>query len=508
MFASLVIALITGLCFITQVSAVDYYLDSQSGADRNSGTSPTLAWATLQRANTQTFSPGDQLLIKAGTVYQGQLKITSSGILTQPITITRFGEGDKPRLDGQGVIPATVWVHNAQYITVSHLQITNTGKDVQPNRSGVRVSVKDFGTAHNITISHLDISHVNGSVKRFDGLQAAISYYNQTGSKPSCFNGLTIEHCTIKHVDRDGIKGRSDYWKRTVWHPNLNVVIRHNQINDVAGDGIVPYGCDGAIVEYNQVTKARQRTSESAVGIWPWSCDNTLIQYNEVSHTRGLKDGQGFDSDYNCRNTTIQYNYSHHNDGGFVLVCNSKMSPLINVGNVGTIIRYNVSYNDGSPEMDNNRGPIFVFSGASAMTRIYNNLIYLDKPTLRLMINVYANKAIGTADNVLFANNVFYVADGAQVTYNTERMTHGDFVNNVFYGQHGNKPENKFAIDSDHIPALFKEQTPTFDWLRDKSLTIPSDWQGCGISGLGQPATELRGNSIQTHGPINVGPWQ
>jgi hypothetical protein len=72
-----------------------------------------------------------------------------------------------------------------------------------------------------------------------------------------------------------------------------------------------------------------------------------VIQYNEAYGTKGQRDGEGFDSDWNSKNTLIQYNYSHDNDGGFLLICNEgRRDPAENAGNTGTIARYNISQND------------------------------------------------------------------------------------------------------------------------------------------------------------------
>ena len=82
-------------------------------------------------------------------------------------------------------------------------------------------------------------------------------------------------------------------------------------------------------------------------GIWPWSTDNSLFQLNEAAFTRTTQDGQGFDSDYNSSNTKFQYNYSHDNEGGFLLICSPvKRNQEDNIGNSGTVVRYNISRND------------------------------------------------------------------------------------------------------------------------------------------------------------------
>src|SRR5690606_21855700 len=121
---------------------------------------------------------------------------------------------------------------------------------------------------------------------------------------------------------------------------------------------------------------------EAAVGIWPWSSDNTVIQFNEVSDHKAYKvDGQGYDADFNCKNTIIQYNYSHNNSGGFVLVCNKGESTGTNdnIGNEGSVVRYNISLDDGRyPDSDITRGTISL-NGPITNTTIEKNVIYSPK---------------------------------------------------------------------------------------------------------------------------------
>jgi hypothetical protein len=46
----------------------------------------------------------------------------------------------------------------------------------------------------------------------------------------------------------------------------------------------------------------------------------------------------------------FQYNLSHDNDGGFMLICNyGGLGLPKSIGNIGTIIRYNISVNDRLP---------------------------------------------------------------------------------------------------------------------------------------------------------------
>jgi hypothetical protein len=92
-----------------------YYVDSFAGDDTNNGTSPQEAWASLSHVNSQTFVPGDHLLFRTGTVYVGQFKPQGSGASGNPIVVDIYGNGPKPRIDGQGTVLEAVLLDNVEY---------------------------------------------------------------------------------------------------------------------------------------------------------------------------------------------------------------------------------------------------------------------------------------------------------------------------------------------------------------------------------------------------------
>lgn len=300
-----------------------YYVDSQAGDDAADGKSEAAAWKTLTKVNSGTFAPGDRILLRAGSSWTDYLAPAGRGAKGAHITVESYGLGAKPRIDCAGAWQASLYLQNVEYISVRGLSIGNKGPKPVPNRTGVTVNLRDFGEAHEIILQNLDVTDVNGSNVKNDGggTGISISRGNSEGGLKSRYNSLEISGCHLVRCDRNGI-GMGGYWSRQEWYPNLGVVIRGNRIEDFGGDGIVPVGCEGALVERNTLHLGRQRCDDYAAGIWPWSCDSTVIQYNEVSGMKGTRDGQGFDSDWNCRNTLIQYNYSHDNDGGSLLICN------------------------------------------------------------------------------------------------------------------------------------------------------------------------------------------
>ena len=94
------------------------------------------------------------------------------------------------------------------------------------------------------------IHHVNGSLIKTDGGGSAILIRKFGEKIKSRFNGLQILNNHIYKTERNAINFRASA-NRNTWHPNLNVIVRNNLIENVPGDGIVIFGCDGALVEHN-----------------------------------------------------------------------------------------------------------------------------------------------------------------------------------------------------------------------------------------------------------------
>ena len=253
-----------------------------------------------------------------------------------------------------------------------------------------------------------------------------------------------MEDCVIRRCERNGIIW-SGYSNREHWHPNTRTVIRKNLIEEVPGDGIVPIGCDGALIEYNLMRNCPGTLphSEAAAGLWPWSCDNTVIQFNEVSDHKAPWDAQGFDSDYNCRNTTIQYNYSHDNDGGLVLICNSGTDP--GAGNQGSVVQYNVSINDAIRPRATRSG---IFSanihiaGPCKNTLVKRNLLHVNPKTETFIDRsiITSDAWDGYADSTVFRENVFFVPQESEIRLN--RSTRNTFDGNYYLGNIKRRPED------------------------------------------------------------------
>jgi hypothetical protein len=249
---------------------------------------------------------------------------------------------------------------------------------------------------------------------------------------------------------------------------------------------------------------------EAAAGLWPWSADNTIIQFNEVSGHKAKWDGQGFDSDWNCQNTVIQYNYSHDNYGGFLLVCNngSNVHTDRNIGTTNTVIRYNVSVNDGIRPYETKRrswfAPTMHISGPVEDTKIYNNVFIIPEKPIKendRTIVEMDNWGGPWPEHTFFANNIFYVEDKADFYFEEDSGT--QFTNNCFYGDFDNRPDDPAAILDDPRFVDVAARDSGFEILKNFMLKKSSPCEDAGINIENTGGQDLFGNPLE--GATNIG---
>lgn len=252
-------------------NAAIYYIDSSNGNDANNGISVDKPWATLHKVNSTDIFPEDSILFKRGSVYSGQLELELQGVEGKIIFVGAYGEGgQKPVINGLGEKRHTILLKNPTWCTVQDLEITNTGHQLEPNRVGLLISAENCGLRRSVFIKNITVKNVNGSLVKKDGAGGGIYWENKGELEITRFVDLQIINCHIVNCGRNGIYS-GGYSSRHNWHPNLGVIIRGNLIEGVPGDGIVPIGCDGAVIEHNIMRNCPDILSsdEAAAGIWP-----------------------------------------------------------------------------------------------------------------------------------------------------------------------------------------------------------------------------------------------
>lgn len=428
---------------------VNYYFDAVNGDDNNNGISVQTPFKSFEKLKSIQVNPGDSILLKSGVVFSENLQLKVEGVKDNPIVIGKYGGIEKPHIKGDGKELFSAHIFNSQYLVFRDIEISNMREKQIPGLMGLWIELKDFGEAKDIVIDNLFVHDVNGSnvIEEGGGIAICVQNARNEDEISNRFNGLTIQNCIIKDCRRDGIKIKG-YWIRKQWNPNLNVLIRKNLIDGVPGDGIVTGGSDGAIIEYNVMKNSPKDLPESEAcdGIWPWCSDNTLIQYNVVSDHKSIVDGYAYDSDWGCINSVFQYNLSYNNDGGFMLIIGTDGWPedwCVN-GNKETIVRYNVSINDGLRDYmsstiyeDTYFSPVVHITGFTQNTLFENNIFYkfpkIDSKIDRTFFHFTEHDGVyGKGD--IIRKNYFYAPEET-VVVKEENAKNNKYQDNVFVGK-------------------------------------------------------------------------
>ncbi|MCR5254903.1 MAG: right-handed parallel beta-helix repeat-containing protein [Acetatifactor sp.] len=414
-----------------QSAGVTYYIDSFGGDDSADGLSPDTPWQSLDKINENRYNPGDRILLKAGSIFEGTLHPSGSGAPDAPIVIDMYGEGSRPIINANGRESA-VYLMGQKYIEINHLEVTNDA-DSEGRRRGIYVQATGK-TAH-IHIKNCYVHNVRGDNDFSTGKPTGGIIIMGNGSGGCMFEDVLIEGNTVDLCDRTGIyfgDGCGD-GKAFV---NKGFVMRGNSINYPGGDGAIIHFTDGGLIEYNTVNTTDNVSIQVSAGIWPWYCKDTVFQYNEgygCKYSFDYDDGMPWDIDGGNEGCIYQYNYSHDNDGGSVMICADETCPSDN-----SVIRYNVSQNDG--------GRVLTLTGPSTNTQFYNNTIYVGEGMKTAMIG--ANHLGGDHSGLSAYNNIFYnLGSGG---FDMGGSQNNDFDHNLYFGENmTNIPDDKNGLFAD-----------------------------------------------------------
>lgn len=296
-----------------------YYVNSETGSDSNSGTTAGSALASLAAVNALKLKPGDVVLFSAGTEYEGQLNIKSSGTVDKPITFGSYGSGEPPVLTGGSVgiygsktsnivienlaiektVGNAIYAGSASNWTINNVTVTDTGSDAKTGSIS-------FQSSSNIKITD---SHISGTAG--DGIW-------MLNVKGAVLTGNTISNAIGHDADAVQLNGSS------------NIVIKDNTL-DMTGDTgsakgvLVLVDAKNAVIDGNTITGGG--FGISAMGQNITITHNDISDYNGYSWSYGIGLGQQVDA----KNYVISDNYIHDGVWG-VSISASGSDTLVRTG--------------------------------------------------------------------------------------------------------------------------------------------------------------------------------
>ena len=409
------------------VVARTYYISSTSGNDNNDGQGPEKAWENLsmiflKSTSKDPFQPGDNVLLKRGDQWDGQIRLQANGAARKPITLGAYGQGPKPLLYGddqqarwepvaghegvyttdmgEGSVLGSIFLDGKPLKTIYPAGSLNREEDRATFLAGLQPGTLagHFGSRIWVRMSSNTPPNETARIFRVAGVSLANSSYVQ------------IENLDIQHF-RTGIDITN----------SQQVLVHHNDIQDVLGIGIYLRSGDvNCRVESNTVfrggntalyvLKGSSNTfrdnwvshvdstilgiavSGDGMGVGLQESQQSLVEYNYFAHSGGM-------DFYYEQGSTVRYNYLYR-----VRTAGSPHGVKLQVyGNI-----YNLSGPAGKP------GSTGVNVGATGpgTIAVFNNTIF----------NASAYFLMGSSDKggkVVFSDNIVFssVSGGAMAMF-------------------------------------------------------------------------------------------
>lgn len=378
-----------------------YYVDC-SQASKGAGTEAS-PWNSIAAAISNAYQPGDAIYFKRGTICNGMFAPMGSGTASAPITVTSYGAGQLPVIDGGSTNAAAVYLANQSYWTIENLDLR------EGMNWGLVAKALNNTAVHGLTIQNV-ISTGATSVAKQRALSGEIGLLAD-GADNATINDVNISYVTVGdtksgegifikaglHGSYDGIKGQ-------------NIFITKSKISNVYGDGLLVTDAQNVAISHNIVTESGECpdcTGSTPGALWVWNSINVEMSWNEsYKNASWGGDGGGMDIDYLNRNVTVEYNYIHDNKGYCVSVFGAGKQVTYN-----SIIRFNVCANNAAQPTTTQKGDFLISTwggGSLNGVQIYNNTTYWTAPQANdYELTATAATFSGTLRN-FFMNNLVY----------------------------------------------------------------------------------------------------
>ncbi len=464
-------------------AGVTYYVSNSNPAasDSNNGTSDSTPWLTINKVNTSTFNPGDQILFNKGCTWREQLIVPSSGSAGNPITFGSYGTGTNPVISGLGnngaalsgfrvysgnvwqiplatqpyaliisTLPGAaaltpsppvagvsdvnaagswLWASNVLYVYSAG---TPDGTILAPAISPlVELNAKSYITLNGLTISGGNAPAWNSGI--IDGTRAASNYINITNCavNQNCGCGISLAQSSYDVLDSNVITynyGEGVQFYLNNGYTSTQNTFSNNLLHDNAGPAF--YTCSDAAVDQLTYFSIYGNTSyNNSSGLYPGEMSYSNI-YNNVLYGNTNKTGEVYGIGIACSNYNNVYNNIIHDNGNKGIDLYGDTTPRCGQSN-GNQFYNNIIYNQSCCECTG-----ITLGGMNG--GLNNNLI-----SYNILFNNFHNIAVGGPGgppynvNNEIVNNIMYGAGeyGLNVqSYNNPGIT---VENNIIAGSVG-----------------------------------------------------------------------
>lgn len=308
---SLIFTMLTALpAFAVGEQSTKYYIDSISGSDDNDGTSPEGPWRTLERASDNSYGPGDEILLKAGQSYEASFITSGSGSEDMPVTVTSYGEGDRPLIYAENM--------NILFMVVNVSNWVIDGIDFSaPEGTGLNIIAYNGGNVENIAVRNCTFRNI--SPDNDSTVMAALTI--NCDSSASVVRNIHLD--SLKFFDvgwaihTNGKNAEDD--KNIFLGPdesyNSDYLFENIYIENAKCGGIVISSVKNCLVRNCRLLNCACADGfDPYAPLWMRHSTNVTVEYCEIAGAANSRDGMAVDFDGWTTNSTYRYIYSHDNN--------------------------------------------------------------------------------------------------------------------------------------------------------------------------------------------------
>ena len=325
-----------------------YYVSFSGGNDGNTGRSKSSPWRTFTNLSGLTLGPGSTVHLKRGDTWaNSKLTLSGKGTPGNPVTLTAYGEGNRPRITGINLTtePCIVW-NNPSYVNIDSMDCRDAKVGLYLRFAGGNTD----GTGE--MFNNTDVTVTNCHFKNMDevwsdgsGVITVPSPFELSwgagiwigGSIPSpsggpwpsestpILNNLTVAHCGFQECST-GV-GMNFYFP---------AIYRSRFTNFRFEDSWVT-GCENGSMALFYVDGGHARRVDTWLGgngfyatgttagfiqhMQNFTIDDCQFAFNKQNVTGN--DGTGFDYEGNTASVAFTNNVIHDNDGSGMLLIDS-----------------------------------------------------------------------------------------------------------------------------------------------------------------------------------------
>ncbi|GAB1453823.1 hypothetical protein MASR2M47_38790 [Draconibacterium sp.] len=345
-------------CTILNANASEYFANSISGKDSNSGTSSETPWQSLSMVESTKLQPGDIVNFARGSAWEKAdwetvFLIDDSGTEANPITFRAYGEGELPTFSNGGQVWNKGIKITSNYIIIEELHVKDTGY------GGFELSKE----AHHNIIRKCEVSNCGMGI---------LCYGSNNLYTENYIHNLKM---IVDNEIPDKETGGGDFGCVSFWMYGPNNEISYNRCIDNIGHSY-DYITDGGFIEFYE------------------NSDGTYAHHNWVENGNGIAEG----SDGTGKNITISYNVFIENGGFFALHTNNFTVDNFKFENNTVITKKGTLWNN--------------------MFNFYPGDIISGKVIVRNNIFVLGGKSsemVSKSNDFIHTNNIYHLLDGAQL---------------------------------------------------------------------------------------------